>query len=69
MDPAEQFATMRRIEAYAQTVFESPEVAKIWLSEPNPALDNRAPEDLLLTETGRRTVETLLRRIEHGDYS
>jgi putative toxin-antitoxin system antitoxin component (TIGR02293 family) len=50
-------------------VFEHAELARTWLREPNPALGNRVPAELLATETDARAVETVLRRIEHGDYS
>ena len=43
--------------------------AETWLSETNPALGNRIPADLLLTDEGSRAVETVLRRIDYGDYS
>jgi hypothetical protein len=34
-------------------------VAETWLSEANPALGNRVPTDLLLTDEGTRAVETV----------
>jgi uncharacterized protein (DUF2384 family) len=39
------------------------------LTEPNPALGTRLPIDLLVTDEGTRAVETVLRRIDYGDYS
>jgi putative toxin-antitoxin system antitoxin component (TIGR02293 family) len=56
-----------RVEARATEVFEHAELARTWLREPNPALGNRVPAELLATEKGARAVETVLRRIEHGD--
>ena len=50
-------------------MFEDTRVAEAWLSEANPALGNRVPAELLLTDEGTRAVETVLRRIDYGDYS
>jgi uncharacterized protein (DUF2384 family) len=44
-------------------------MADTWLSETNAALGDRVPADLLLTDEGSRAVETVLRRIDYGDYS
>jgi putative toxin-antitoxin system antitoxin component (TIGR02293 family) len=68
-EEADQVARLLRIKGYAREVFEDAEVAETWLSEANPALGNRVPAELLLTDEGTRTVETVLRRIDYGDYS
>lgn len=68
-EEADQVARLLRIKGYAREVFEDAEVAETWLSEANPALANRVPADLLLTDEGTRAVETVLRRIDYGDYS
>jgi putative toxin-antitoxin system antitoxin component (TIGR02293 family) len=68
-EEADQVARLLRIKGYAGEVFEDPEVAETWLAEANPALGNRVPADLLLTDEGTRAVETVLRRIDYGDYS
>ena len=68
-DEADRVARLLRIESYASEVFEDAEVAKTWLSEANPALGNRVPADLLLTDEGARAVESVLSRIDYGDYS
>jgi putative toxin-antitoxin system antitoxin component (TIGR02293 family) len=68
-DEADQVARLLRIKGYAREVFEDTGVAEAWLSEANPALGNRVPAELLLTDEGTRTVETVLRRIDYGDYS
>jgi putative toxin-antitoxin system antitoxin component (TIGR02293 family) len=68
-EEADQVARLLRIKDYAREVFEDTGVAETWLSEANPALGNRAPADLLLTDEGTRVVETVLRRIDYGDYS
>ena len=68
-EEADQVARLLRIKAYAADVFEDPEVAETWLSEANPALGDRIPAALLVTDEGTRAVETVLRRIDYGDYS
>ena len=68
-EEADQIARLLRIKAYAREVFEDAALAETWLNEPNPALGGRIPADLLLTDEGTRTVETVLRRIDYGDYS
>ena len=62
-------ARLLRIKTYAAEVFEDPEVAETWLSEANPALGDHIPAELLVTDEGTRAVETVLRRIDYGDYS
>ncbi len=68
-EEADQVARLLRIKGYAADVFEDPDVAASWLSEANPALGDRVPADLLVTDEGTRAVETVLRRIDYGDYS
>ena len=68
-EEADQVARLLRIKGYAREVFEDTGVAETWLSEANPALGNRIPAELLLTDEGTRAVETVLRRIDYGDYS
>jgi putative toxin-antitoxin system antitoxin component (TIGR02293 family) len=68
-EEADQVARLLRIKGYASEVFDDAEVAETWLSEANPALGDRAPAELLLTDEGTRAVETVLRRIDYGDYS
>ena len=68
-EEADQVARLLRIKGYAREVFEDTGVAESWLSEANPALGNRVPAELLLTDEGTRAVETVLRRIDYGDYS
>ena len=68
-EEADQVARLLRVKGYAREVFEEAEVAQTWLSEANPALGNRVPAELLLTDEGTRAVETVLRRIDYGDYS
>jgi putative toxin-antitoxin system antitoxin component (TIGR02293 family) len=40
-----------------------------WLHEPNRALGDRIPMEMLHTEIGARQVEDVLMRIQHGVYS
>jgi putative toxin-antitoxin system antitoxin component (TIGR02293 family) len=68
-EEADQVARLLRIKGYAREVFEDIGMAETWLSEANPALGNRAPAELLLTDEGTRAVEAVLRRIDYGDYS
>jgi putative toxin-antitoxin system antitoxin component (TIGR02293 family) len=68
-EEADQVARLLCIKAYARAVFEDASTAEVWLNEPNPALGTRLPIDLLVTDEGTRAVETVLRRIDYGDYS
>jgi putative toxin-antitoxin system antitoxin component (TIGR02293 family) len=43
--------------------------ATVWLAEPNSALNDEVPQEMILTEEGTGAVEDLLGRIEHGLYS
>ena len=62
-------ARLLRIKVHAREVFEDAATAEAWLNEPNPALGQRVPVELLVTDEGTRAVETVLRRIDYGDYS
>ena len=55
-----------KIMALAEGVLESREEAKGWMSEPQSALGNAVPRDLLTTDTGAKQVENLLLQMEHG---
>jgi putative toxin-antitoxin system antitoxin component (TIGR02293 family) len=52
--------------AQAERVFGDRKSAIGWLNEPQFALADRPPRELLSTELGRRQVIALLNRIEHG---
>ncbi len=43
--------------------------ASLWLQTPNHALNDERPLDLLDTDAGARSVETILGRIAYGIYS
>ena len=60
---------LEAVRARATAVFEDADEAERWLNEPNPALGGEAPLALARSREGRRTVETVLSRIEHGDYT
>lgn len=57
---------IREVEKLATDVIGSNEDAIKWLSEPNPATDDRAPLDLLGDQEGYERVKNLLMRIEYG---
>jgi putative toxin-antitoxin system antitoxin component (TIGR02293 family) len=71
LSPDESDRTMRaaRVFALAKDTLGSSEKAARWLRKPNLALAGEVPLDLLDTDTGRHSVETILRRIEYGIYS
>lgn len=50
----------------ADRVFGSHEKAVRWLERPHPALNNKAPLQLLATEDGVARVRDMLIRIDHG---
>ena len=59
----------RRLKQEALAVFSNTEKADRWISEPNPALANKLPIDMVETEEGYQTVCDVLTRIESGTYS
>lgn len=69
VEEGDRIARLARLKSYAADVFASEDDAGIWLGETNPALGGEAPIDLLLTDEGARRVETVLRRIDYGDYT
>jgi putative toxin-antitoxin system antitoxin component (TIGR02293 family) len=56
----------RRIQERAEETFGSHEKAKLWLTRRTKALGNKAPMDLLDSDSGIQQVEDLLIRIDHG---
>lgn len=40
-----------------------------WFTKPNWALDERSPLEMAATEVGRREVESLIGRLEHGVFT
>ena len=63
--------TMRvaRVVAYATDVLGSIQKVAAWMKSPNRALEGQQPLELLDTDAGVRSVETVLGRIDYGIYS
>ncbi len=63
--------TMRlaRIVAYAIEVFGNQGKMATWMKSPNRALEGQTPLELLDTDAGVRSVETVLGHIDYGLYS
>ena len=59
----------RQIEKRALEVFSNQEKATRWMSEPNHALANGRPIDLVKSENGLEEVNDVLTRIASGTYS
>lgn len=59
-------ARIARIQALADSVFDTRDIAKGWLRHGNGALAGQVPLTLLDTEEGGRLVEAILWRIVHG---
>jgi hypothetical protein len=57
---------IREMETLAEMVIGDKQEAVKWLSEPNPATDDKAPIDLLGDQAGYERVKNLLLRIEYG---
>lgn len=62
-------AQIEQISALATAVIGDKGQATKWLSDPNLALDNRPPIDLIGEKDGYERVQSLLLRIEHGDLA
>jgi putative toxin-antitoxin system antitoxin component (TIGR02293 family) len=71
LSPEESDRTVRlaRVVAFAIDTLSTPAKASLWLQSPNAVLDDKMPLDLLDTDTGTRSVETVLGRIAYGIYS
>jgi putative toxin-antitoxin system antitoxin component (TIGR02293 family) len=63
--------TMRvaRVFAQAKDTFGTKEKASHWLQSPNRALRGDVPLELLDTDAGAQSVQTILLRIDYGVYS
>lgn len=70
LSPAEsdRLARVLRILALAEDTFQNAGKAHRWLRTTNRELDGRVPLDLLDTDAGARSVETVLGRISYGVY-
>jgi putative toxin-antitoxin system antitoxin component (TIGR02293 family) len=67
-DESDRLVRVARIAALATEAMGA-EDGIAWLREPNRALGDRIPLEMLNTEIGARQVEAVLMRIQHGVYS
>jgi putative toxin-antitoxin system antitoxin component (TIGR02293 family) len=58
-----------RVLRHAREIWKSEAATKEWLQSPVPALGGKAPNELLDTPEGRRSVSQVLLKIESGDFS
>jgi putative toxin-antitoxin system antitoxin component (TIGR02293 family) len=68
-DESERIYRLGCVADKAINVFGNEEGARHWMSQPNKALSRKPPLVYCDTEPGRREVEDLLGRIEHGVFS
>jgi putative toxin-antitoxin system antitoxin component (TIGR02293 family) len=60
---------LTKLIAVAEEVLEGAGNAMTWLRRAQPALGGEVPLELLVTQAGADSVETLLRRIDYGVYT
>ena len=60
---------LARIADLARRVFGDDEKAHRWLRKPKRELSGQTPLAFLASETGARTVEQMLHRIDHGVFA
>ncbi len=65
-DESERSYRIARLTELAAEITGSMEKASEWFKEPNFALGNKKPLELIKTEPGARLVERTLHQIEHG---
>jgi putative toxin-antitoxin system antitoxin component (TIGR02293 family) len=65
-EQSDRLVRVARVLAAAEETFGGREKAGVWLRRPTAALAGESPLQLLDTDEGARTVETLLGRIGHG---
>ena len=68
-DESDRVVRLARVVAMAMDTLGTPAKASRWLQSPNRVLEGQTPLSLLDTDTGARSVETVLGRIEYGLYS
>jgi putative toxin-antitoxin system antitoxin component (TIGR02293 family) len=68
LEESDRVLRVVRLLSQAETVYGSRERALAWLRRANPRLKNRAPLDLMRTDTGARIVEELLLQIDEGMF-
>jgi putative toxin-antitoxin system antitoxin component (TIGR02293 family) len=66
LEASEKVLRVARVRNLARTLFTTDEAISRWLSQPDTALGNAAPLDILDTELGSREVENLLRALAYG---
>ncbi len=68
VEESDRVLRLVRLLSQAETVYGSRERAFTWLRRPLSRLQNRAPLDLMRTDTGARIVEELLLQIDEGMF-
>jgi len=68
-EESDRTVRLARVVALATDTLGTLAKASTWLQSPNATLDGQVPLDLLDTDTGVRSVETILGRIAWGVYS
>lgn len=68
-EESDRMVRIARVLALADETLGDRQKASRWLQTPNRALEDRTPFELLDTDTGVRSVETVLGRIAYGVYS
>ncbi len=65
---ADRMLILKSIFELSRKVLGSDANVKKWMSEPVFLLDGHAPLSLLITESGRRRIESVLHQIEYGFF-
>jgi putative toxin-antitoxin system antitoxin component (TIGR02293 family) len=68
-EESDRIVRLARVVAMATDTLGTSAKASSWLQSPNMVLEDHRPLDLLDTDAGVRSVETILNRIEYGLYS
>lgn len=68
-DETEKAISLSELYAKGLDIFGNPEKLQYWLDNPNYALGNRRPVDLLDSTIGRQEAMEVLFRIQYGIYS
>jgi putative toxin-antitoxin system antitoxin component (TIGR02293 family) len=68
-EESDRMVRLARVVAMATDTLGTSAKASSWLQSPNMVLEDHRPLDLLDTDAGVRSVETILNRIEYGIYS
>jgi len=66
---SDRMVRLARVFALATDTLGTAQKASLWLQTPNSVLEGQTPFSLLDTDTGVRSVETILGRIAWGVYS